>query len=197
MNIRKIREDLGRVKTSCQRRDFSHALYLLIASLKELAWQRPPSDLRTDFREAINFVGSDPQFKELSGKPLIYKPGAERELLTFLIQIYQTLTGKKNNESYEEALERKLKIDHALRDGKHFLSRRQINDAEACFAEAIKNYRDEHALFLMIARSYIEIKEFARGLGYLREGLKRAPNDPSLLKLADECLRMRAEAEKK
>ncbi|MBO4336229.1 MAG: hypothetical protein J5846_10445 [Desulfovibrio sp.] len=196
MNIRKIRESLGRVKTSCQRRDFSHALYLLIASLKELAGQRPPTDLRSDFREAINLVGSDPQFKELSANPLIYKPGAERELLTLLIQIYQTLTGKKNTESYEEALERKLKIDHALRDGKHFLSRRQIAEAEACFAEAIKNYRDEHALFLMIARAYIEIKEYARGLGYLRDGLKHAPNDPNLLRLADECLRMRTESEK-
>ena len=196
MNIRKIRENLGRVKTSCQRRDFSHALYLLIAALKELAGQRPPTDLRADFREAINMVGGDPQFKEFSSAPLIYKPGGERELLTLLIQIYQTLAGKKNTESYEEALERKLKIDHALRDGKHFLSRHQIADAETCFAEAIKNYRDEHALFMMIARAYIEIKEFARGLGYLRDGLKRAPNDPNLLRLAEDCLRMRAEKEK-
>ncbi|MBO4369618.1 MAG: hypothetical protein J5803_05920 [Desulfovibrio sp.] len=197
MNIRKIREDLGRVKTGCQRRDVQHALYLLIGSLKELGGQRPTTDLRSDFREAINTMASDPEFKAICTQPLIYKPGNEREILTLLIQVYQVMVGKKNSESYEEACERKLKIDHSLRDGKKFLSHGRIQDAELCFAEAIKNYKDEHALFLMIAKAYIEIKEFSRGLGYLREGLKRAPQDPNLRQLADECLKMRAESETK
>ena len=196
MNVRKIREDLGRVKTSCQRRDFQHGLYLLIASLKELGGQRPTTDIRSDLREAVNTIASDPEFKAVCAQTISYKPGAERELLSMLIQIYQTLVGKKNSESYEEAAERKLKIDQALRSGKNFLSHGRLADAEACFADAIKNYRDENALFLMIARAYIELKEYGRGLGYLREGLKRAPQDPNMLKLADECLRMRAETGK-
>ncbi|MCR4666192.1 MAG: tetratricopeptide repeat protein [Desulfovibrio sp.] len=192
MNIRKIREDLGRVRTSCQRRDVPHGLYLLISSLKELGGQKPTTDLRADFREAVNMIASDPEFKAVCAQPLIYKPGSERELLGMLIQVYQTMVGKKNTETYEEASARKLRIDHSLRDGKKFLSHGRVQDAETCFAEAIKNYKDENALFLLIARAYIEVKEVNRAIGYLREGLKKAPQDPALRSLADECLRMKA-----
>ncbi|MBQ7617755.1 MAG: hypothetical protein IJS50_02660 [Desulfovibrio sp.] len=191
MNIRKIKEDLGRAKTSCQRRDFQHGLFLLISSLKELGGQRPTTDLRSDFREAITMVASDPIFKSVCGQTVSYKPGTERDILNLMIQVYQTLAGKKNTESYEQASARKLKIDQALRSGKNFLAHGRVADAEQCFAEALKNYRDEHAIFLIIARAYIELKEYGRGLGYLREGLKRALNEPSLMQLADQCLRLR------
>ena len=191
VNIRKIREDLGRAKSSCQRRDFLQGLFLLISSLKELGGQRAPTDLRSDFREAIASVCADPLYKAVKPTPISYVAGRERDILTQMVQVYQTVVHKKNTETYEEAAERKLKLDHALRDGKRFLASRQIAEAELCFADSIKYCRYENALFAMIARAYIDIKEYTRGLGYLREGLKRAPNDTALLALAESCQRMR------
>lgn len=193
MNARKIREDLGRSKTCCQRRDFLQALFLLISSLNELGGQRAPTDLRPDFREAITTICADPLYKAVRSAPISYSPGSEREILTQMVQLYQTIQAKKNTETFEEAAARKLRIDHALRNGKNFLSSGNFPDADACFMEAVKNYRDENALFAMIARAYIDMKEYARALGYLREGLKRAPKDANLRTLAEYCMRMRAE----
>ncbi|MBQ7738287.1 MAG: hypothetical protein IJT59_01340 [Desulfovibrionaceae bacterium] len=194
MNIRKIREDLGRIQPSCQRRDFNHALVLLISSLKELGGQRAPMDIRQDFRDALITICSDPIFKAVHATPITYTAGKEREILSQLVKVYQAIVGQANKETYEEAAARKLKIDHALRDGKNFLSRGLVSDADTCFAQAVKNYRDENALFAMIAREFMNAKEFARAQGYLKFGLKQAPNDPLLLSLAMQCQRLRAQA---
>ncbi|MBQ9536864.1 MAG: hypothetical protein IJU79_03635 [Desulfovibrionaceae bacterium] len=191
MNIRKIREDLGRVKSSCQRRDFNNALFLLISSLKELGGQRAPLDLRQDFRDALFAICSDPNYKSVRPTPVIYNAGKEREILAQMLQVYQAIVGQVETESYEVAAARKLKIDQALRDGKNFLSRGLVPEAELSFAEAVKNYRTENALFAIIAREFMAVKEYGRGLGYLREGLKRAPTDPMLRELANECMRLR------
>ncbi|MBQ7457405.1 MAG: hypothetical protein IJS54_07360 [Desulfovibrio sp.] len=196
MNARKIREDIGRVKTSCQRRDFINALILLAGCIKELGGQRVPQDFRTEFREALNSLTSDPTFKQFHPNPIIYKPGGEREILAILIQVYQNVVGKKNTETFEETAERKLRIDMALRDAKNYLSKGQGTDADRSFAEAIKNYRDEYSLFLVIAHIYMDYKEYGRALGYIREGLKRHPQEPSLLRLAETCMQMRADAAK-
>ncbi|MBQ7585432.1 MAG: hypothetical protein IJU40_04185 [Desulfovibrionaceae bacterium] len=112
------------------------------------------------------------------------------------MQVYQALQGKVEKETYEEAAARKLKIDHALRDGKNYLKRGLVSEADLSFAIAVKNYRDENALFAMIAREFIAVKEYARGLGYLKAGLKVAPQDPLLNQLAQECMRLRTQAGK-
>ncbi|MBQ7608202.1 MAG: hypothetical protein IJU76_09570 [Desulfovibrionaceae bacterium] len=194
MNARKIREDLGRVKTSCQRRDLKTALLLLISSVKELNGQRFPTDMRTDFREALNAATADPQFKKIYTQPIIYKAGAEREIVILLARVYQTLIGKQSEETFEEAADRKLRIDSAIRDAKNYLARGQMREAEASFTEALKNYRDEHSIFLVIARLYMDCKEYGRALGYIREGLKKIPEDASLRELGETCLRLRGDA---
>ena len=193
MNVRKIREDLGRIQPSCQRRDFNHAMVLLINSLKELGGQRAPLDIRQEFRDALTTICSDPIFKGVQSTPIVYAPGKEREILSQMVKIYQAIIGQVGQETYEEAAARKLKIDHALRDAKNFLARGQVSEADQSFAQAIKNYRDENALFAVIAREFMVVKEYARAQGYLKFGLKKAPSDPLLLSLAMECQRLRAQ----
>ena len=68
MNTRKIREDLGRVKASCMRRDFERALFLTISALRELGGQTAPSDLRGDFRTAVSYLVADPEYKARIGE---------------------------------------------------------------------------------------------------------------------------------
>ena len=53
MNISQIRLGLGRVKSSCARRDLERALDLAIAALDALGGQTPPTDLRGDIRNAV------------------------------------------------------------------------------------------------------------------------------------------------
>ena len=196
MNARKIREHLGQARTSCQRRDFTRALNLTIMALKELGKQSAPIDTRSDFRDTLTELSADPTFKANVKTPISYQPGKELEIREILVNLYNTLQGVASNEDYDTALQRKLGIDHALRDGKAFLSRGKLPEAEASFAEALKNYRDEDSLFAVIARAYMEKEEYVRALGYLREGLKKAPSNSDLLRLSEECARLRQQAGK-
>ena len=196
MNIRKIREDLGKVHTSCQRRDMDHALALVISSLKAIGSQQPPTEIRSALREAIATIASDPAYKEVSSTPLVYQPGKEAALLTLLLSVRKTHDDVKSKEDYETALNRKLAIDHALRDGRTFLSRGRVTEAEECFERAEGNFHDETDLFAMIARAYLQVGELNRAIGHLRKGLKLAPANAGLRELADTCLRLKQQTGK-
>ena len=70
MNARKVREDLGRAKACCARRDTERALFLTISALKELGGQSAPLDLRGDFRAAVADLAVDPELKA-AGAPAL------------------------------------------------------------------------------------------------------------------------------
>ncbi|MGE9985845.1 tetratricopeptide repeat protein [Desulfovibrio sp. SGI.169] len=194
MNARKIREDLGRAKTSCQRNDLSRAIYLTISAFRELGGQNAPTDLRGDFRTTLAALASDPQYKKECGQALAYQPGKERELLALLINVYKELRGQEDQEDYETTLQRKLNLDRCLKDGKLFLKQGKPSEADTCFAEALKYYKNEYAAFAVMARAMLEAGEYVRALGHVRRGLKVRPEDAELRHLAEECLRLRAQA---
>ena len=196
MNGRKIHEDLGRAKTSYKRNDLSRAVYLAISALKELGSAPAPTDTRADFREVIGNIGSDAKFKAFNNGPVFYQPGKERDVLSRFIKFYNASRSVVDEESYESALTRKLNLDHALRDGKKFLAQGKVNEAEMCFADARKFFKDEIAMFAIIAREFMAVGEYVRALGQVREGLKLQPTDGHLLRLGDECARLRAAAGK-
>lgn len=196
MNPRKIREDLGRIRTCLQRRDFPRGLYLLCQSLKDLGGQSAPMDLRGDFRTGIADICADATYKKSHAQPQAYQPGKERELLAFFQKFYNQLVGAEEEEAYEEALQRKLNLDRCIRDGKGFLTQGKYSEADDCFAEAMKYYKDEIMAFGMMARAMMEAGQHVRALGYIRKGLQEQPANPDLLKLGDECQRMRAKSGK-
>lgn len=212
MNARKIRENLGRVKASCMRRDFERALYLTVSAFRELGGQAAPSDLRGDFRTAMEYLAADPEFKKLvgettsapkeghaalfasGGQGVSYQPGKEGELLELLEKMYRAFKGQENDEEYQEAVERKLKIDYCLRDGRKKLQEGKPSEADALFVEALTYYRDETALFGVIARALMEAGEYVRALGHVRAGLKVLPQNEELLRMGEECARLRQKA---
>ena len=196
MNIRKIREDLGRAKASCQRRDFPRAVYLTITALKDLGGHPAPSDLRGDIRTALEALTKDPQYKKECGTAVSYHPGKERELLIFFVKLYKKLQGQEDQEDYEATLQRKLRLDRAIREGKHLLEQKRASEADACFTEALTHCRTEYAAYSMIARALLDAGEYVRALGHLRNGLKLQPDDPQMKALAEEGLRLRAQAGK-
>lgn len=194
MNTRKIREDLGRIKTCIQRRDFPRALYLFCISARDLGGQAAPMDLRGDFRSALAEICSDPVYKKEYPQALSYQPGKEKDLLIFLNAFYKQLMGAEDQEEYEAALQRKLSLDRCLNDGKSFLKRGQPSDADNSFNEAFKYYKNEFAIYGMMAKAMLEAGHPGRALGYVRKGLAERPEDAELLKLARECASQRAKA---
>lgn len=191
MNIRKIREDLGRARTCLQRRDLNRAVYLLCISLRDVGPQPAPTPIRGDFRTAITEICNDPLYKRTGAQQVAYQPGKERELLVFFNKIYHQLIGKEEQEDYETALARKLNLDRCINDGKTFLAQGKPSDADNSFTEAFKYYKNEFAAFGIMARAMMDAGQLVRASGYIRKGLAERPNDAALLKMAEECARQR------
>lgn len=191
MNTRKIREDLGRAKASCTRHDVERALFLTMGALKELGGQSAPTDLRGDFRAALAELAALPEIKLDGGQAPAYAPGAEKDLLRQLSQLYRTIKGQEREEEYQEALQRKLNLDRCFMDGKKFLAEGKPSEADACFGEAMKHYKDETAVFAMMARAMMDAGEYVRALGHARAGLKELPGDEALARIVEECGRLR------
>ena len=191
MNARKVREDLGRAKACCARRDTERALFLTISALKELGGQSAPLDLRGDFRAAVADLAVDPELKAAGAPAFAYTPGGERDLLQLLSQLYRSLKGQEKEEEYQAALQRKLNLDHGFSDGKKFLAEGKSSEADACFAEALKHYKDENAIFGMMARAMMDAGEYVRAIGHARAGLKELPDDAELMRIVEECTRLR------
>lgn len=196
MNPRKIREDLGRIRTSLQRRDFQGALALLVKSLRDLGGQQAPTDIRGDFRTALADICADTLYKKAFSQPIAYQPGKEKEILAFFQKFLNRLTGDADEEEYETALQRKLNLDRCINNGKGFISQGKFSEADDCFAEAMKFYRDEIMAFGMMARAMMDAGQYVRALGYVRKGLQERGDNPDLIKLGEECVRMRASTSK-
>ena len=191
MNIRKIREDLGRAKASCARRDHMRALYLTITALKDLGGQPAPTDLRSDIRTTVGELVADPGLKDILPASLAYQPGNEKELLQLLSDTYKKFQDSAEEEDYESTLQRKLNIDRNIREGKKLLAEGRPSEADACFAEVMKYYKDEQAVFAMMATAMLNAGEYVRALGHVRNGLKEIPDNMELMRLANECIRLR------
>lgn len=194
MNARKIREDLGRARTCVQRRDYARAIYLFCVSLKDLGGQSAPMDLRGDFRTALADICADPVYKKEFPNPLSYQPGRERELLVFFNKFYKQLMGAEDKEDYEATLKRKLNLDRCINDGKAFLSQGKPSEADECFGEAFKYYKNEFAIYAMMTKAMMDAGHYARALGYARKGLAERPDNADLRRIAEECARLRAAA---
>lgn len=191
MNPRKIREDLGRARTCVQRRDFPRAVYLLCLALKDLGSQAAPMDLRGDFRTAIADICADPAYRKEHPQPVTYQNGKEKELLAFFNRMYSHLTGQEEEEDYETALQRKLNLDRHLNDGKAFIGQNKFTEADECFSQAMNYYRNEISAFAIMGRAMMAANQYVRALGYLKQGLRLAPKNEELAKLAEECSQLR------
>ena len=188
MNIRQIRENLGRVRTSFQRNETIRALTCFIAGLSGIGNNAAPTDIRGDIREALQFLVRDEQIKALlPGGQYSYTPGQEHEMLVFFTQIHDLLKEAAETENHEDALARKIKIDSAYNTGKKLMEYGKVSEADAYFAEAVQSYKDEHRLFYMIASLLVDAGEVVRAGPYLKKGLEVLPGDPDLTALLERA----------
>lgn len=196
MNARKVREGLGRVRTCIQRGEFPQALQLVCQGLKECGAQAAPMDLRGDFRNALGDICSHPDYKKYYPKPISYQPGKEKVILAWLQKLLTAITGQEEEEEYEAALQRKLNLDRCINNGKTFVSQGKFTEADDCFKEAFKFYKNEIAAFGIMARTMMDASQYVRALGYVRQGLKIQPENEDLNQLCAVCEKMRAKGSK-
>ena len=109
-------------------------------------------------------------------------------------RFYSALSGEEEEEDYEATLARKVNLDRCINDGKVFLGQGKPSDADNCFAEAFKYYKDESAVYGLMAKAMMDAKEYVRALGYIRKGLNEKADNADLRQLAEECLKKRAQA---
>ena len=108
-----------------------------------------------------------------------------------LSDTYKNFQDSAEEEDYESTLQRKLNIDRNIREGKKLLAEGRPSEADACFAEVMKYYKDEQAVFAMMATAMLNAGEYVRALGHVRNGLKEIPDNMELMRLANECIRLR------
>ncbi len=191
MDVKNVRDNLGRAKMYYQRKDLARALAAVIVAIRAIGTAQAPTDVRGLLREIIQMFSRDATVKKLVPAPLIYQPGQEKNLLGPLAKIYQSLRSTEGAEDHKAALQRKLKIDENLNYGMKSLEQKKPSEADAFFTEAVKHYKTEHALFCMIGKAFMEANEFRRAYPYLKRATEVAPHNVAAKELFAQCLRQR------
>lgn len=193
MDIRKIRENLGRIKVYYLKGDTLRALAAAIMALKDLARAgvAPSMDVRGPLREGIQLLARDKDVKRLHKTPLMYQPGQERALLTVLAAVYKQLEEEAGREDHDAALERKRRLDQALNVGQKLLAQKKVSEADASFQEALTHYRDEHRIFQLIGKWLLDAGQPRRSLSYLKKAVEVEPGNPVARDLLEAASRAR------
>lgn len=192
MNLKAIRDYLGRVKVYHQRNDTLHALATVIAGLKGIdATAQLPLDIRTLIRDAVQLLGRDQKIRALVKGPLLYQPGEETALLRQLALAYKSLREESVHEDREATLARKIRLDQALNQGMKHLEQGRVSEADASFADAVNSYKDEHRIFYLIGKALMDAAEVRRALPYLKRGAAVEPDTVEVIQLFEECQQQR------
>lgn len=195
MDIRKLREHLGRIKIYYLKGDTLKALGSAVAGLKELGAATPPIDVRGALREGIQMLARDEAIKGRLKAPLIYQPGKERDMLALLEPLCRRMEEEAGQEPHDTALARKQRIDQALALGVKLLAKGQTSEADAAFQEAVKCYRTEHTLFQLIARALLEAGQARRAFPYAKKAVELLPESAAARELYARVAAERANAE--
>ena len=187
MDLRKTREQLGRIREDYIKGGTMGALASAVMALRDLAqMSNLPTDMRSMLRDGIGFLARDEELKRYLKRPLAYQPGQEKALFIQLGAAYKEMAAQAGQESRDEAFARKQKLDRALNMGQKLVAQGKFSEAEEAFREAVSYYRDEHRLFQMIAKCFIDADQPRRAIDYLRKALEIEPdNEPARLMLEE------------
>ncbi len=192
MDMRQVREHLGRVKPYYLKNETLRALTALITGLKG-ALTLPggiSTAVRAPLREAVQFMARDEMVKKRLPAQLMYQQGQERQLLGLLVRLHQDIEAELNSEDYETASQRKQQLDHALNQGLRSLESGRVSEADEYFHQAVGFYRDEHRVFFYIGKSLIEANAPKRAIPYLRKGLEAVPEDEEMTAMLERATQL-------
>lgn len=190
MNIREVKEALGKAKIYAMKGDCITSLPLMLKSLREICISSSASsiDIRGLIREVTQLYDRDPSIKGVLGSRLAYTPGHEKTLYVSLKKAYELLTNGKLNESHAVALERKGQLDKYIMLGKKYLSAGDVSNADQAFHEAIKFYRDEHIVFSYIGKILLDADQILRASFYLKKAISLDPENKTLRAMVQGAL---------
>lgn len=191
MTPREIREHLGRVKTYYLRNESQRALASTIAALRGMGSTPLPTELRSALREALQFLAKDKSITAHMQAPLIYQPGQEKSILVMLTNAYKAMDAAAALEDHAATLARKLHLDQSYNEGLKLLAQQKPSEADACFATALKSYKDEQRIFVLMGKALMEAGEVRRALPYLKRAVEVLPQDEDVRAMLAECTRLR------
>lgn len=179
MDIRKVRENLGRIKLYYLKGETNRALGSAVMALKELTQTNAPlpTDLRAPLREGVQLLARDKDVKRLYKAPLIYQPGQERALLVILAKVYKQLEDEAGRENRKDAFARKQRLDQAIGLGRRLLEQGKVSEADASFQEALTHYRNEHRAFQLIGKALLDADQPRRSVPYLKKAVELEPDN--------------------
>ncbi len=161
---------------------------LAVMVLRDLGDNSATSEVAGALRELMNLLGNDAVVKEILGKPLTFSTGHEKIVLAGLTQVFKVLMANKDKEDHATIMARKLKIDRYFNDGMCSIREGRMSDAVQDFDEAFKYYKDEHSLFILVGKAFMDAGAPRRAFPYLARGVIAVPNDEHLKILYEQCM---------
>ena len=124
MDMRGIKEQLGRIKPYYLKNEIVRALGCAVLGLKGTVQLgvSPSTELRGLIREGVQLLMRDETIKTRLKAPLVYQPGQERQILSQLASVYMELVEEAGREDWDAAFARKQKLDQSLNLGLRLLA---------------------------------------------------------------------------
>ncbi len=191
MKISEMRDQLIRAKLHYGQNKTIECIGTTIMVLRALGDKSASSEVAGALREVMLLIGKDCVVTDILGREITFSAGQEKNILMCLSQVFKTLMDNKNKEDHATALARKLNIDKYLNEGMRYIKENKVSDADQSFSEAIKYYKDEHSLFLLIGEALMEAGAAKRAFPYLAKGVTSAPDEPKMQETYDRCVQLK------
>ncbi len=179
MNSKIVIDNLGKIKAHQFKAKGVELLPYYVKALREICKSSAPlpTSLRAPLREATAVIAKDTSIETIAKKKISYNPGNEKELLEIAERCHNFFSKAATIEKREDAQKRKLRMDKALNIGYRLLKQNKISEADQAFQEAVKCYKNEHKLFILITKALCEAQQYKRATTYLKKAKEIFPAD--------------------
>jgi len=183
-----VEEHLSRAKVAFLKGETLKPLVSLAEALKLVLTKNIPSmdmpRIGSLLRENFQNMSKMEAVKKIHPAPFIYKKGEEKNLLRTLLPVIKGVREEMERESLEAMRERKMKIDQFIIQGRKYLEKNNILEAQRSFRGAVEEYVDEDALFTIIADNLVTAGYSKEPLEYLKRALEIDPENRKACELA-------------
>ena len=191
MDLRKVLDNMGRVKVYYLKGETLKALQHAVMGLQALGSAASPTDVRSAIRDAVQMLSRDEMLRAKLKNPLVYQPGKEPQLLGVLSKAYKEMEEEASREELEVTRERKKKLDQAMLQGVKYLEQGKPSEADVSFQEAVAQYKDETKLFQMIGKYMLDADQPRRAAPYLKKAAELEPDNPQIRELVLAAIKAR------
>ncbi len=182
-----IEEHLSRAKAAFFKGETLKPLVSLAEALKlvlteeihSMDMPRIGSLLRENFQNMLKMEA----VKKIHPAPFIYKKGEEKNLLKALLPVIKKVQEEMDRETLEAMRQRKMKIDQFIIQGRKYLEKENILEAQRSFRSAVEEYVDEEPLFTIIADNLVAAGYSKEPLEYLKRALEIDPDNRKVCEL--------------